>query len=299
MRYRVTCTIIWDFESDLPQAQALQLARKHLDEIPSKDGMEDIRCILNLDCLRSKVERIKLGEVALEDVFSNVTVQPSKKTFDINGKEYKVKMNVDRYQVFANNRRCVACGLESNRVFLECNPSDKMPHFNFYGEEDGKLILFTKDHIKAKAFGGEDSLSNYQTMCSTCNSLKAHSNLSLENVKKLRDMVAKNKKTLTKRKLHTLIEEERMRLEEPWPHFSLFSNEKPCEDAVRVLQDLTIYEANGDLIGYPSIESHDDCKKVMTVKKGVWLESILEINDSLICKLTDQKLAKLNKKLVK
>ena len=297
MKYRVTCTIIWDFETDLPEAQALQQARKHLDEIPSKDGMEDVRCILKLDRLRSKVERIKLGELGLEDVFPHVTIQSSKKDFDINGKIYKVKMNIDRYQVFKSNKRCVSCGLEGTRIFLECNPSDQTPHFNLYGEEEGKLILFTKDHIKAKAYGGEDDLANYQTMCSTCNSLKAHSNLSLENVKRLRDLVAENKKRLTKKKLHMLIEEERMRLEEPWQH--LITNEKPSDDAVQVLHDLTVYEINGELVAYPANESHEDLKKAMTVRMGSWFEVILEINNAVYCKLTDHKTARLDKNLVK
>lgn len=297
MKYRATCTIIWDFESDLPKEQALLLARKHLDEIPAKDGMEDMRFVLNLDKLRSKVERIKLGESSLDEVFPFITEQSSKKEYVFGGDAYQVKMNVDRYHVFKANSKCVACGLRGTKMYLECHVADKTPHFNLYGEENGKLILFTKDHIKAKAFGGEDVLENYQTMCATCNSIKAHSNLSIENVKKLRDLIEEKRKVLTKKKLHMLVEEERMKLEDPWPHEAVKAV-KPNEYCVRVLQNLVIYEENMELVGLPATETFE-LKKVMTVQKDSWLESVLEVNNFLYCKLTEHKIAKIHKNLVK
>jgi hypothetical protein len=44
------------------------------------------------------------------------------------------------------------------------------PHANLYGVgRDGKLVLFTKDHIQPKSKGGSNNLWNLQTMCETCN----------------------------------------------------------------------------------------------------------------------------------
>src|SRR5690606_1745333 len=91
---------------------------------------------------------------------------------------------------------------------------------NLYGEEDEKLILMTKDHIHARSCGGEDRHSNYQTMCLICNNLKSHSNLNLEGVSELRRIYNENKHTVTKKKLHCLIEETRNNLSKPWPRSS-------------------------------------------------------------------------------
>ena len=47
-------------------------------------------------------------------------------------------------------------------------------HLNLYAiDENGKEILMTKDHIIPRSSGGLDDISNYQTMCETCNIKKA------------------------------------------------------------------------------------------------------------------------------
>lgn len=45
---------------------------------------------------------------------------------------------------------------------------------HFYGVLDGKLILFTVDHIIPRAQGGNDGLKNLQSMCICCNQSKGN-----------------------------------------------------------------------------------------------------------------------------
>lgn len=46
-------------------------------------------------------------------------------------------------------------------------------HLNLYAIKDGEEILMTRDHIFPKSRGGTNSITNSQTMCKTCNELKA------------------------------------------------------------------------------------------------------------------------------
>jgi hypothetical protein len=58
---------------------------------------------------------------------------------------------------------CRGCGLEASffaaEVFARGNQDT--PHANLYGIKDGEEILFTHDHILARALGGKDALSNW------------------------------------------------------------------------------------------------------------------------------------------
>jgi hypothetical protein len=299
MKYRCTCTIIFDFETDLPYEQAINLAKDYLDEIPIKEGLENTRTVLQLDKLKSKVEKIKLGEFKLDEVFPFITEENSKKQFIVNDKTYDVKMNTDRYHLFRNNLSCVSCGLNGTRLFLECHPADMKPHFNLYGEEDRKLVLFTKDHITARAFGGENTLENYQTMCSTCNSLKAHSNLSLESVSKLRKIYNDNRKKITKKKLHVLIEDERKKLELPWPHLIYEQKNIIPKNGIQVNCDLAIIEEDANLICIPEKQLPESILSRGHIKDQSYLEEIVEINGMIVCKLTDGRIVRLNKKYMK
>ena len=294
MKYRCTCTIIFDLDTDLPYHEATELAKQHIDEITFKSGIENTRTILQLDKLKGKVEKIKLHEFAVDDVMPFVTQEHGKKEFKVNDTIYQVKMNTDRYHVFKNNMSCVSCGLVGTRIFLECHPADMIPHFNLYGEEDNKLVLFTKDHIKPKALGGEDRLNNYQTMCSICNNLKAHSNLTIESVYKLRTIYNENRKKISKKKLHFLIEDERMKLEEPWPHLVYETTEKPRE-AILVTEDLVAYEVDKELIGVLQKDLPEGSVPKAYIKNNTYLEEILEINDKCVCKLPDERLISIDK----
>jgi 5-methylcytosine-specific restriction endonuclease McrA len=111
-----------------------------------------------------------------------------------------IKLVSQRYFLFAENHICVRCGLEG--LYFAKERSAKMVkvpiegtgrhsieykalngersswHLNLYALKylpngDVREVLMTKDHILPKAKGGQDIMTNYQTMCSICNGHKA------------------------------------------------------------------------------------------------------------------------------
>lgn len=86
-----------------------------------------------------------------------------------------IKMNSLRYHTFAKGLKC-KCGLVGQYFVKERNIAVEGYHFNLYAiDGDGKEVLMTKDHIMPKSKGGKDSISNFETMCITCNMLKGDS----------------------------------------------------------------------------------------------------------------------------
>lgn len=73
-------------------------------------------------------------------------------------------------KIVANNPKCALCGAKATHAIL-CEKDGKY-YVSFYTERNGKLVLFTKDHIVPRANGGSDKLSNLQTCCETCNRTK-------------------------------------------------------------------------------------------------------------------------------
>lgn len=90
--------------------------------------------------------------------------------------EYTVKPFSQRYELFfTKSTTCVACGLEGTHFTLERFEHDVHAHLNLYGiNEEGEEVLLTKDHIQPKSKGGLNDLSNYQTMCKSCNNAKGN-----------------------------------------------------------------------------------------------------------------------------
>ena len=88
----------------------------------------------------------------------------------------EIKANSQRYQVFATKGCiCCKCGLKASYFALEKHKEQDRYHLNLYGiNEQGKEVLFTKDHIIAKSKGGRNVLDNYQTMCIICNEIKGN-----------------------------------------------------------------------------------------------------------------------------
>jgi len=84
------------------------------------------------------------------------------------------RMNADsqRYQLFETNTKCVVCGCEGEYYAKEKSGNAKRYHLNLYAVVDGVEKMMTKDHILAKANGGKNIMSNYQTMCAQCNEEK-------------------------------------------------------------------------------------------------------------------------------
>lgn len=86
----------------------------------------------------------------------------------------RVKLTSDRLRLFfLKGITCCCCGVEGNEFRLESHTTET-PHLNLYAvQEDGKVILMTKDHIHPKSLGGANHMDNYQTMCQPCNGKKA------------------------------------------------------------------------------------------------------------------------------
>jgi 5-methylcytosine-specific restriction endonuclease McrA len=163
--------------------------------------------------MKDRKRLVHLGEFNLDEVLPFISEEDIKKDYTVDGTSYQVRMNSDRYFVFKDNNICVACGLEGTKMVLDINPGDQSPHFNMYAEENGRLVLMTKDHILAKSQGGQDELPNYQTMCSCCNNLKGAYDLSLDDVRELRKL-HNNEDKLPRKELRDLINETRDKMKQ-------------------------------------------------------------------------------------
>lgn len=82
--------------------------------------------------------------------------------------------NSPRMQLFLTKGvACVTCDIKGKIFILETHDIAIRPHLNLYAENDnGELVLMTKDHILPKSRGGANHLDNYQTMCTNCNRIK-------------------------------------------------------------------------------------------------------------------------------
>lgn len=213
-RFKAVATISWNFESVQSYERALKHAKNQLDLVldscPEGEDFAGFSAHMNVVKLKEKKKLIKIAEFGLEEVLPFIG-ESKKKDYCVDGKKYSVRMNSDRYFVFLKNIRCVACNLEGKKMFLELNPGDYIPHFNLYGEEYGRLVLMTKDHIIPKSKGGRDCLSNYVTCCSICNNLKGNYDLSYEQVYELRELY-KNEGKLSRKELSDLINETREKM---------------------------------------------------------------------------------------
>jgi 5-methylcytosine-specific restriction endonuclease McrA len=205
LKYRATATVVWEFESDLDYQESIEEARSLF--LQNLIDIKFQRVGIKLEKYK-KPNNLILGEFPASEIFQHVTDSEKRKEFKIDNKSYFVRMNSHRYFVFLANQCCVSCGIRGTIMRLEQHPSDKSPHFNLYAIEGGKYVLMTKDHIRAKSNGGEDSLSNYQTMCCVCNNLKGSDFLTLKEIRHLRAIYNENRDKLTRKKLNA-----RMRLE--------------------------------------------------------------------------------------
>lgn len=207
-RFKAIATVTWQFESDKSYKEALKYAKEQLDLVldscPQGEEFAGYSAHMNIVRLKDKKKLVKIAEFGLEEVLPFISKSDNKKKYTVNGETYNVRMNSDRYFVFLKDIRCVACGLEGQTMMLELNPGDDVPHFNLYGEEHGRLVLMTKDHILARSKGGEDDLDNYQTMCCICNNLKGNYDLTLKQVLELRKLYANDDK-IPRKELRDLI----------------------------------------------------------------------------------------------
>lgn len=130
------------------------------------------------------LDKFSIGRILSEVINSKVKKKNSSCYKEFSG--HFVNMTSQRYNLFKKKgTTCVCCGLEATHFNLEFGSKrDKRPHFNLYGIFGGKEILFTKDHIIPRSKGGTDTIDNYQTMCTTCNTKKGKREISLVDLKK-------------------------------------------------------------------------------------------------------------------
>lgn len=128
-----------------------------------------------------------LGVYSIESVIQ--VLQTSKKAH-IYLNNTKIK-KTKKINLFLKNRVCVICGREGN-AFVVLKTPNSAPFMELYcgwnlkskPEQCRKLTI---DHIFPRSLGGSDSFSNFQVMCSHCNSIKGSliiSNDHLKNVVK-------------------------------------------------------------------------------------------------------------------
>ena len=125
----------------------------------------------------SKVEIDTVLEM-IRAVMHSPDFRPSAKIKkEINGTQ--VKLSSLRLQSFAaNGTICAECGLEASFFAIERDLAQAARnggfHLNLYGiDNEGVDVLFTHDHILARALGGKDRLENTRTCCYHCNNKKA------------------------------------------------------------------------------------------------------------------------------
>lgn len=214
--FKATATVSFTFQHEGSPGQAKQKADEILEHLIYETDDHKLTIVTQVEKLDQEPPVVKMREYPVDKILSLVpdaVVEHQRRYFTVNKVKYAVKITSDRYRLFKKNRKCVSCGLEGTRMFLERHTSaveDGQAHFNLYGEEDGKLILMTKDHIKAKAFGGADALENYQTMCSVCNGLKASYPLDLDGVAKMRDIYKNQKGNVPKNELKKSLQTTRL-----------------------------------------------------------------------------------------
>jgi 5-methylcytosine-specific restriction endonuclease McrA len=287
-RYKATAVVQWEFELGENEQNPFRFAHEQI--LKMLTGYASVRIAKVDKCKQKDQSNTVLGEFLPEDVLPFVTSSEEKREYRVGKKQYLVRMNSHRYFVFRSSRRCVACGLEGVKMLLEQHPNDRSPHFNLYALEDGQLVLMTKDHIHAKSCGGEDRHSNYQTMCSICNNLKASSNLTIDGIRQLRDLYNQNKNRLSKKKLAILISDAREQLETPWPIESNGNNHK---NSVVIQSDVSVLRNPlGELVGVPLYESVDAIKDhglthVASIKKGTVATFLHRDGEKLIFPFND------------
>lgn len=119
----------------------------------------------------------RIGTLTLDDVFPHIAKHIDdykKKRVQIN--EFSVNVQSLRLKTFYHTGlNCPCCENKGSFFAVERNTKSGGYHLNLYGIDDNNQeILFTHDHKLARGLGGEDLLSNTQTMCGPCNWSKGH-----------------------------------------------------------------------------------------------------------------------------
>jgi hypothetical protein len=209
MKYRASAVITFEFEADNEGRKA---AVAYLNAILPANFEFSVSCI---NATKDAHGKIVVGEFGVDEVLPYATKEYSRRDYASNGVTYSVRMNSQRYWTFRKSLKCAACGLEGKLFRLEYAGEkglDRTPHFNLYGEENGELILMTKDHIVPKSKNGPSEIENYQTMCAVCNMLKGSLELNLDQIKELRDLYNEKRRGLSVREFNRQLAQKKFRM---------------------------------------------------------------------------------------
>jgi hypothetical protein len=118
-----------------------------------------------------------VAKIAIDEVL-NVVHPPGKRNKYNNRVFLGEKVNVTTLKLLTFKHKgtvCSCCGLEAQYFTLDKNKAKEAKfHMGLYAEVAGKEVIFTRDHIKPKSDGGEDTLENMQTQCEDCNQAKGN-----------------------------------------------------------------------------------------------------------------------------
>ena len=141
-----------------------------------------IKKIKNRAKITSDYKRIGFYEV--EKTIIKLKREKGKKKYFYMGKNIKLKTSTQKNNVFIKNYnanknvcKCDICGIKASYFTLEKSPDNdrNVFHFNLYTvhPKTNQEVYFNIDHIKPRAKGGTNILSNMQLTCEDCNSKKA------------------------------------------------------------------------------------------------------------------------------
>jgi hypothetical protein len=131
--------------------------------------------------------------IQVDEFLSNVKLNPSGERRDKENRSYFYDIDSKRIYLSGKRNRSTAAMitlLNTKKIPLKCICCDSKAKSISFNEKTGLRPIasngkeLTIDHIKPKYHGGEDSIDNYQIMCSQCNRLKGH--VDIENVSALR-----------------------------------------------------------------------------------------------------------------
>lgn len=119
--------------------------------------------------VRLRPVNLEEGLALLKAAFENRQKRTLFGTDEVNTKSMRLKTFVYK------GTTCSCCGLSATHFALERGEAQTgRYHLNLWGiDAQGQEVLFTQDHIKPLSAGGQDHLSNSQTMCGPCNWAKA------------------------------------------------------------------------------------------------------------------------------
>jgi len=170
--HKAVCVLTWEIESHQPPENIEELQNYVKAAVVDGEFQFDHFDVNFQTVLLSKRPKQVLYKYDADLMLASILPEDKTRIITVGGVDYTIKTTSDRYALFKNSKKCVFCGIEGKHMLLEKLQDDKAPHLNMYAEENGKMILMTKDHIVPRSKGGKNNLENYQVACSLCNQIK-------------------------------------------------------------------------------------------------------------------------------